>query len=114
MPKLRSAGLRVVDILPEGGKDADEMFRSLGREAFIHWVEKAMIPSGETESGVALGCCLPPLARYFMPDGRRGRGLFMWIISGKYYLLTICYRLTALFLRSTQDRKMETGNERTG
>lgn len=29
----------------------------------------------------------------------------MWIISGKYYLLTICYRLTALFLRSTQDRK---------
>ena len=24
-------------------------------------------PSGATESGVALGCCLPPLARYFMP-----------------------------------------------
>ncbi len=73
MPKLRSAGLRVVDILPEGGKDADEMFRSLGREAFIH-CRKGDDPSGETESGVALGCCLPPLAGYFMPDGRRGRG----------------------------------------
>ena len=48
MPKLRSAGLRVVDILPEGGKDADEMFRSVGtREAFIRWVEKGDGPSGD-------------------------------------------------------------------
>nr|WP_290101846.1 toprim domain-containing protein [Parabacteroides goldsteinii] len=58
MPKLRSAGLRVVDILPEGGKDADEMFRSLGREAFIHWVEKAMIPPArrKAESLLVAAC----------------------------------------------------------
>ena len=58
MPKLRSAGLRVVDILPEGGKDADEMFRSLGREAFIHWVEKAMIPPArrKVESLLVAAC----------------------------------------------------------
>ena len=58
MPKLRSAGLRVVDILPEGGKDADEMFRSLGREAFIRWVEKAMIPPArrKAESLLVAAC----------------------------------------------------------
>ena len=58
MPKLRSAGLRVVDILPEGGKDADEMFRSLGREAFIRWVGKAMIPPArrKAESLLVAAC----------------------------------------------------------
>ena len=58
MPKLRSAGLRVVDILPEGGKDADEMFRSLGREAFIRWVEKAMVPPArrKAESLLVAAC----------------------------------------------------------
>ena len=58
MPKLRSAGLRVVDILPEGGKDVDEMFRSLGREAFIHWVEKVMIPPArrKAESLLVAAC----------------------------------------------------------
>ena len=58
MPKLRSAGLRVVDILPEGSKDADEMFRSLGREAFIRWVEKAMIPPArrKAESLLVAAC----------------------------------------------------------
>ncbi|WP_347174394.1 CHC2 zinc finger domain-containing protein [Parabacteroides goldsteinii] len=58
MPKLRSAGLRVVDILPGGSKDADEMFRSLGREAFIRWVEKAMIPPArrKAESLLVAAC----------------------------------------------------------
>ena len=58
MPKLRSAGLRVVDILPEGGKDADEMFRSLGCEAFIRWVGKAMIPPArrKAESLLVTAC----------------------------------------------------------
>ncbi|MFR8359185.1 MAG: toprim domain-containing protein [Parabacteroides sp.] len=102
MPKLRSAGLRVVDILPEGGKDADEMFRSLGREAFIRWVGKAMIPPArrKAESLLVAVCRRWPLC----PDGREG-GRPMWIISGKYYLLTICYRLTTLFPRSMQDCK---------
>ena len=76
MPKLRSAGLRVVDILPEGGKDADDVSFVGTREAFIRWVEKAMVPPA-TESGVALGCCLPPLAGYFMPDGRREEILYI-------------------------------------
>lgn len=44
LPKLHHAGLQVVDILPEGGKDADEMFRRMGREAFIGWVKKEMLP----------------------------------------------------------------------
>ena len=58
MPKLRSAGLRVVDILPEGGKDADEMFRSLGREAFIRWVEKAMIsPARRKAESLLVAVC---------------------------------------------------------
>ena len=58
MPKLRSAGLRMVDILPEGGKDADEMFRSLGREAFIHWVEKAMIsPARRKAESLLVAAC---------------------------------------------------------
>ena len=58
IPKLRSTGLRVVDILPEGGKDADEMFRSLGREAFIRWVEMAMIPPArrKAESLLVAAC----------------------------------------------------------
>ena len=37
IPKLYKAGLQVVDILPERGKDADEMFRLMGREVFIRW-----------------------------------------------------------------------------
>ena len=43
-PRLRGAGLRVVDILPEGGKDADELFRSMGREVFAGWVGRMMVP----------------------------------------------------------------------
>lgn len=44
-PKLRRAGLLVIDLLPgEGVKDPDELFRSLGRAAFVRWVEKEMIP----------------------------------------------------------------------
>ena len=58
MPKLRSAGLRVVDILPGGSKDADEMFRSLGREAFIRWVEKAMIsPARRKAESLLVAAC---------------------------------------------------------
>lgn len=44
IPKLREAGLQVVDMLPEGGKDADELFRRMGREAFAGWVGGRMLP----------------------------------------------------------------------
>ena len=44
LPRLHGAGFRVVDILPEGGKDADELFRSMGREAFATWVRRMMVP----------------------------------------------------------------------
>lgn len=38
LPLLRKSGLRVMDLLPEGGKDPDEMFRALGREGFAEWI----------------------------------------------------------------------------
>lgn len=58
MPKLRRAGLQVVDMLPEGAKDPDEMFRLLGRDAFIRWVENAMISPArrEAESLLVAAC----------------------------------------------------------
>lgn len=57
-PKLRNAGLQVIDITPEGAKDPDEMFRLLGREAFIRWVENAMISPArrEAESLLVAAC----------------------------------------------------------
>lgn len=39
-PLLRKAGLTVINLLPEGGKDPDEMFRWLGREAFVGWIDR--------------------------------------------------------------------------
>lgn len=46
IPELRSAGLKVTDLSPEGGKDPDEMFRLLGREAFAAWVRRGMVSPG--------------------------------------------------------------------
>ena len=48
LPRLRRAGLQAVDLVPEGSKDADEMFRRMGREAFASWVRRAMVPSAQS------------------------------------------------------------------
>lgn len=57
-PKLRKAGLRVIDILPERGKDADEIFRAMGREAFIGWMRQRMIPKERQEAeSLLVGAC---------------------------------------------------------
>lgn len=57
-PRLRKVGLQVVDMLPEGAKDPDELFRLLGREAFICWVKEAMISPArrEAESLLVAAC----------------------------------------------------------
>lgn len=62
MPLLREAGLEVKDLVPEGGKDPDEMFRLLGRDAFAGWVSREMIPSGclGLERLLVAACCYWP------------------------------------------------------
>lgn len=58
IPKLYKAGLQVVDILPERGKDADEMFRLMGREVFIRWVKKGMLsPARRRAESLLVAAC---------------------------------------------------------
>lgn len=58
VPKLRRAGLLVVDLLPEEGKDPDELLRAWGREAFARWVrrESVSLARRETESLLVAVC----------------------------------------------------------
>lgn len=71
VPVLRKAGLEVVDIVPEGGKDPDEMFRALGRKAFVRWMHRRMIPlvRREAESLLVSACMRWPKTGCLTADG---------------------------------------------
>lgn len=56
--RLRKAGLQVIDLLPEGGKDADEMMRAMGREAFAGWVsQRAVAPEIRHTGEMLVAAC---------------------------------------------------------
>lgn len=52
--RLRKAGLKVIDLLPEGGKDADELIRVMGRQAFAGWVRQRAVAAEIREAGMLL------------------------------------------------------------
>ena len=54
VPLFRKSGLQVVDLVPEGGKDPDEMFRRMGREPFAAWIRRAMVSPARLEAGALL------------------------------------------------------------
>lgn len=84
VPQLRKSGLQVVNLVPEGGKDPDEMFRRMGREAFVAWVRQAMIPPARSRVGellsaacrrwpesVAEGCGPEKIPEMSLPEDRQ-------------------------------------------
>lgn len=70
-PLLRQAGLQIVDLLPEGGKDPDELFRRMGRETFTAWVRCASLPPlrRRLESLLVAACRRWPDTRCLLADG---------------------------------------------
>lgn len=76
--RLRKAGLKVVDLLPEGGKDADELIRAMGREAFAGWVSQRAVAPEIRHTGALLAaacrrwpdtCCLTAEGEEVLYDG---------------------------------------------
>lgn len=58
LPLLRKSGLRGMNLLPEGGKDPDEMFRTMGREGFIQWVRRnSLSPLRRKLEGLLVAVC---------------------------------------------------------
>lgn len=54
VPLLRKSGLQVVDLVPEGAKDPDEMFRRMGRGSFAAWIGRSMAPPALSAVGSLL------------------------------------------------------------
>lgn len=68
---LHKAGLQVVSIRPEGGKDPDEMFRAMGKETFARWVRRRMLSPVRLKAETLLVCACSRWqdTECLLPDG---------------------------------------------
>lgn len=56
VPLLRKGGLQVLVIRPERGKDPDEMFRVMGKDAFAGWIRRRMLSPVRLKAETLLVC----------------------------------------------------------